>query len=440
MRSMDPEALDTIIDLSFSCDIAIDTLNDLLNYEKVESGLMTLDSKVFSVMPTLTKALHPFYIQARHANISLRLINNIEQDNTSPHHIFIKADECKICQVIRNLVSNALKFTPPNGDISVSVDFFYINDNNEESSESKYREIGSSKWLRIKVEDSGAGISHENLPRVFREIIQFSPGKLQRGGGSGLGLWISKAIIDMHKGHISVHSDGEGYGCTFTVDLPLHIVPEHSEVVSAPEAMRNSHADRLQLIYNARIAPTTTMHAIKPHMLTRSSSVEDQVEHEVYRGLSSPMVDAVTAFNTPDSRNTMHENTHCRENIRLLAVDDAIVNLKMMCRGLRSSGYKDVIQAENGEKALLLVQEAIACDNPFHVVLMDYQMPIMDGPTAAKHMREIGFTGKIYGVTGNALNKDIDYYLSQGANEVFTKPLSIKKLDNFILADYNAME
>ena len=75
--------------------------------------------------------------------------------------------------------------------------------------------------LYISVIDSGAGISTENQKKLFKEVIQFNPEKLQSGGGSGFGLYICKGIVDLHEGFLSVFSEGEGLGSTFTVQLPM---------------------------------------------------------------------------------------------------------------------------------------------------------------------------------------------------------------------------
>ena len=75
--------------------------------------------------------------------------------------------------------------------------------------------------LVIDFQDSGVGISAENQKRLFEEVVQFNPEKLQGGGGSGLGMCISKSIVDMHGGRVSVHSEGEGHGSTFRLEIPM---------------------------------------------------------------------------------------------------------------------------------------------------------------------------------------------------------------------------
>jgi len=123
----------------------------------------------------------------------------------------LSVDKFKMAQVVRNLISNSLKFTPKSGKITVTPAF-----------EPVTRDGG--KWrgtFSLSVADSGAGISEENQQRLFKEVVQFNPEKLQGGGGSGFGLFICKKIVSIHGGDITVFSEGEGCGTTFTITLPM---------------------------------------------------------------------------------------------------------------------------------------------------------------------------------------------------------------------------
>eukprot|EP01036_Dinobryon_divergens_P061858 gene61858-biopygen30522 len=103
----------------------------------------------------------------------------------------------------------------------------------------------------------------------------------------------------------------------------------------------------------------------------------------------------------------------------------------MLCRLLE--GRCDVtVEAEDGVVAVENMKMSIAKNCPFDLVLMDYQMPNMDGPTAARHMREMGFTGPIIGVTGNAQEADITHYIANGAEKVLIKPVDITVLEQTI--------
>jgi len=125
---------------------------------------------------------------------------------------------------------------------------------------------------------------------------------------------------------------------------------------------------------------------------------------------------------------------------RVLVVDDATSNRKMLCRVLRSR-CSSIVETDNGQKAVDIVKESmLASDSlvpnncqPFDLILMDFVMPVMDGPTAIKEIRGLGYTGLIFGLTGNALESDKELLLVNGANVVLTKPFDLGAFDQAIL-------
>ena len=116
---------------------------------------------------------------------------------------------------------------------------------------------------------------------------------------------------------------------------------------------------------------------------------------------------------------------------RFLIVDDVQLARKML-RRLLGDQCDSIDEAENGQAAVDLVRVSIASDCPYDIVLMDSQMPIMDGPTAAAAMRRLGFTGLIVGVSGHTLKEDTDRFLVHGANRVLQKPLILDELHQVI--------
>ena len=118
---------------------------------------------------------------------------------------------------------------------------------------------------------------------------------------------------------------------------------------------------------------------------------------------------------------------------RVLIVDDAPLNRKMMRRILESR-FDNLAEAENGQQALDMVRASLEQgeDARYDVITMDYQMPVMDGVTATRHIRQLGYTGQIIGVTGNALAEDVNTFLSSGADVVLTKPLTIAAFDEYL--------
>ena len=227
-------------------------------------------------------------------------------------------DKFKIDQVLRNLVSNALKFSPKGSTITLDASFVpekrlsrgagkittlpstteakrpnrdgdgksrslmdrwkgFINmvmgppntnpdpaqistmkdyENDVQKAASLGKVIQSGR-LVVKVTDQGAGISEANQKRLFKEVIQFNPEKLQAGGGSGFGLFITKGIVDLHQGQISVFSEGEEKGCTFTINIPMNrfvdppsnALPNSRRIASS---FRRSSHDIFQSVFSSK--------------------------------------------------------------------------------------------------------------------------------------------------------------------------------------------
>jgi len=128
-------------------------------------------------------------------------------------------DTFRIDQVIRNLITNAIKFTPPGGNVDIKISCVAAK---PEATRHKMGMVNMG-YFRVEVTDSGAGIDTKDKNEIFGEFIQFNRNEQQQEGGSGLGLWISRRIIDMHLGSIGFTSQGKGMGATFFVELPIYV-------------------------------------------------------------------------------------------------------------------------------------------------------------------------------------------------------------------------
>jgi signal transduction histidine kinase len=168
-------------------------INDILDLAKVEAGRMTLEPETFSLRDALTRALAMVRERAAAHQIALDLAMDENVD-------LITADERKVRQILLNLLSNAVKFTPDGGRIVVTA-------------------ARDDREVRIAVADSGLGIALEDQARVFEEFAQAQAGR-QASEGTGLGLTLSKKIVELHGGRIWVESQ-VGSGSTFTFALPL---------------------------------------------------------------------------------------------------------------------------------------------------------------------------------------------------------------------------
>eukprot|EP00607_Mallomonas_marina_P007615 CAMPEP_0182421366 /NCGR_PEP_ID=MMETSP1167-20130531/6728_1 /TAXON_ID=2988 /ORGANISM="Mallomonas Sp, Strain CCMP3275" /LENGTH=140 /DNA_ID=CAMNT_0024598427 /DNA_START=235 /DNA_END=657 /DNA_ORIENTATION=- len=113
---------------------------------------------------------------------------------------------------------------------------------------------------------------------------------------------------------------------------------------------------------------------------------------------------------------------------RVLVVDDVALNRRMVIRVIKCK-WSRIEEAEDGLVAVEMAQKAVAEGDPYELILMDYQMPKMNGPEAAEIMREEGHKAFIIGVTGNGLPADVEYFLSKGTDRVLIKPLKLELLD-----------
>ena len=394
---------------------AVDILNDLLCYEKLESGILELHKENIVVDSFLNNCVTMFSAQARECGVTITMITNatdrdivVTQDDSILSTSLLPtdgifADKFKMDQVIRNLMSNALKFTPRGGVVTIKATF--VQDSAIESARnqcdrqatsevvlppvpisrmtSKFMNIlhhrklnsianlddtdepnetvqaGLRGKLVVTVMDTGAGISKENQARLFNEIVQFNPEKLQAGGGSGLGLWITQEILNLHDGSISVSSEGEGKGSSFTMEIPM--------------------------IRHPQTAPRS------PEVLNRETSAD-------MRRAAQDVVQELSISDLGDSPILPHP-------FELLVVDDSRLCRKMLQKCLRADGHT-CCEAEDGLEAIAMVKERIGHGTgghgrPFDAVLMDFIMPNMDGPTATQEIRALGYTAPIFGVTGN---------------------------------------
>jgi CheY-like chemotaxis protein/anti-sigma regulatory factor (Ser/Thr protein kinase) len=319
-----------------------------------------------------------FQIQARSAQISLILENSIDTEAAVS-----EVDATKISQVIRNIISNALKFTPVGGFVVVSI---------------VTKDDG--KRIRIDVKDSGVGMKKADRQRLFSEVVQFNPKELQDGQGSGLGLFLSRKIVDMHGGAIGVDLDWEGQGSIFYMELLTTDKPE----VNPRGTVRGHLGDCLT---NLLVCVARRLSA-KFHAINSSADGAPQ-------SFEQTMADIVRPY--PESG-----------GLRLLVCDDAVLCRKFHRRILMSTrSIGEIIDASNGLEAVDIIRDAVTNGLQIHGILIDSSMPFMNGTTAVKIMREIGYIGKIFGITGNAFQSDIDDFLNHGVNEVLIKPLSMEK-------------
>ena len=216
---------DTLNSCQEACAIGCDIVNDLLNFEKLAAGLVTLEKMPMVLSTYVQGVLNPFYVSASAKNLVLdfqyTVVGNGQElvvDHPENVTDVVEIDSVKMSSVLRNLLSNAIKFAQETIVVKVSV----VRKLEAQMIASDDDQACSSGHAVISVKDDGAGISSGNLSRLFQEGVQFNANELQKGGGSGFGLYIAKGIVDLHtNSRMWAESDGEGKGATFFVKLPL---------------------------------------------------------------------------------------------------------------------------------------------------------------------------------------------------------------------------
>mmetsp|Transcript_24811 Transcript_24811/g.41455 ORF Transcript_24811/g.41455 Transcript_24811/m.41455 type:complete len:1156 (+) Transcript_24811:410-3877(+) len=387
-------------------------------------------------------------------------------------------DSARLGQVLRNLVSNALKFTPMGGKVTVSVRWVSdgMPDAEVKVADSSYELLDHPRAgsIRISVTDSGAGLTDKQLAEIGCEGVQFNANQLQAGQGSGLGLFISKGIIEQHGGALTVTSDGLRKGATFSVELPLFEYTNYPSTSTNPSNAAGAGA----------ITTTTGVEGGLPAIPTMmnqndvGSSLEDAIDAtaagDVELGLPTGAHGAVASMQesqsigtslvalTGDSSDdkkgdatvslTLKHSNHqqqqrqlmqqqqkqstetyalCERYKKLLVVDDSPLNRKMLCRVLKAKGFT-CCQAEDGQQAIDMYKSLVAEGEPVDGILMDFEMPVMNGPTATKHLRNMGCTKLICGVTGNVLPEDVHFFRQHGADAVLAKPLIFEDFETVL--------
>jgi len=363
-----------------NADTAVGVLNDLLQYDKVESGTLHLEKSAVPIFELVERTAAEFRNSAKLKNIDYALdyaplledqhqvfdaivsAKELPQEIKNRHAI---GDATRLEQVLRNLISNAIKFSPDGGKLCIRMISEAVA--TEPTGETMDVTLHAGDrvqcfdggTLRIEVTDTGAGMSPDQLKNLFKEGVQFDVNKLQAGKGSGLGLYIAKGILEQHGGSLEASSDGIGRGTTFTMSIPLFYIPD------------------------------TGLHE----------------NEESQRTVDWDMLDP----------------------LNILVVDDAKLNRKLLSRLLRNHGNV-CDEAENGRIAVDRVIEVKKKGVRFDAILMDYEMPEMNGAEAARELRAMGCDSFIIGITGSLFSEDVANFKRCGANAVLPKPLDLKAL------------
>ena len=341
-------------------------LNEILDFSKIEAGKMTLTHEPVSLESVLESVTELFAPKAREKNIELscRIAEDVPE--------LIMGDAARLRQVLVNLVSNAVKFTEE-GHVSILLGTEYCWDHNKLT-------------LKFSVMDTGIGIPPEKQPLLFQSFSQLHPSINRKYGGTGLGLAICKRLVELMDGAIAVESV-EGEGSNFYFTLPILIDNE-------PDKGAKETAD-------------------PPDPASVPDNPEDPEE---YAGLAHAQAAAGRELVLPEVETLPDAKFG---PLRILIAEDHPVNQKLLLTMLRTRGYAADV-ADNGNGALQAVLR-----EPYDLVFMDVQMPVMSGFTATVRIRQQApreHQPYIAAVTAYARDEDKERCLAVGMDDFVSKP------------------
>ncbi|HEY0944366.1 MAG TPA: response regulator [Opitutaceae bacterium] len=479
--NLDLEQRDFVNTIRTSGEALLTIINDILDFSKIESGKMELEHVPFDLAMCIEEALDLFSVPA--AAKKLEPGYCIEPDVPA----WIVGDVTRLRQVIVNLVNNAVKFTP-SGNIDIVV-------RRRHSTAASDLELASGQMLlEFAIRDTGIGIAADRVDRLFKPFSQVDSSTTRRFGGTGLGLAICHRLCALMGGSIRVDSTvGRGSSFVFTIrtepgqpqgESPLQLLPEKIrgarvlclddnavirrrlatffeaagvdffDAATVPEALKlldRSAPFRLALadvallgtadgaILQARIdalsIPTvlllppgqTTAHAFtdRRNLATAAKPLKTLTLVRALQSLLQPHLPASNGSTPPIEARTLAEDIP----LDVLLVEDNAVNQKVALRFLDRLGYRADAVA-NGLEAVTASE-----GRHYQLILMDLQMPEMDGFEASRQIRRrlpAGRQPRIVALTANALQGDRELCIAAGMDDYITKPVKLHELGEVI--------
>ncbi len=464
--SLDEKQSEFVNTIKISGENLLSIINNILDYSKIESGKLELEHSEFNTREVVENVLD--VIASLNHNDNLELVYTMDAD--VPNYLI--ADVNRLQQVLVNLVGNALKFTEK-GEILISL---------------KLIEMSSRDLLEISIKDTGIGIPEDRLNRLFQSFSQVDASTTRKYGGTGLGLVISKKLVEAMGGTIHVESE-VNKGTTFTFSLEVEksnreVVPfettyfKDKKVFILDDNHTNLKILKKQcesqgMIVHAETNPSAILKlipklgsfdfGIMDMQMPKTNGVEvtkqirkqwsneelpiillssihelsDANDKELFNlYLTKPVKQSQLIMNLDylfsNSKRQHTESPHNEtakdytKNIRVLLAEDNLINQKVATKILERLGIKPDI-AINGFEALEMTK-----NNAYDLIFMDMEMPVMDGIDSTIRIRAeketLPKTPIIIAMTANALQEDRDRCLKAGMDDFLTKPITLESV------------
>ena len=469
--NLNNEQQEYVRQIQFSTNVLLSLVNDILDFTKIKSHQITLESIPYDVVDLTEQVVDLVSMEAFGKGIELV----VDSDYKLPQ--LVTGDPTRIQQVLLNIIKNAVKFTQC-GYIHVALT------------------CKDEKTLLFEIADTGIGIPEEKRGKLFTDYYQAETSTTRKYGGTGLGLAICKGLISAMHGEIGVRTNPDG-GSVFWFTVPFiaaQNLPAPNTTVAVPPNTRilivddsilavNSIRQKLNSLglYNITCAKDAAeallkiknaSHLGKPFSLVfidmslpkvdgwhlaweiKECNFNDAklyllvpegqmgaeakmklinlfdgylykpVKRHLVQSLLNDIYDVPTDLETVDAKQPKASETAATENgasitegMTVLVAEDHPLNRKLIVTFLTKLGAP-VIEAENGKQAV----EAVEKNHAINMIFMDIQMPIMDGIEASKHIRARGFAGIIVACTANNDEDDFELYRKSGMNDILVKP------------------
>ncbi|MGS2719208.1 7TM diverse intracellular signaling domain-containing protein [Paraglaciecola aestuariivivens] len=457
--ALPPEKQEQVSIINAAADNLLNIVNDVLDFSKIEAGKLKINNHPFSPNDMLEDLVS---IMAKSAHLKhLEFIYNVE-----PLPEKLIGDSYRIKQILNNLLGNALKFTD-HGFISLSAS-------------GKTLEHGIYE-IELKVEDSGIGISRQDQRKLFAAFSQVDDALNRSYQGTGLGLVICQELVKLMRGELSLSST-PNIGSVFTVTIRANLlntnlslkpdsewcdknviyfdpnpmsrqcgskilrhlganiigveslaylksIEQHSDIVfvSVPasreimlpsilEATRHLNADNFVLLYSGL------------ESFSMRSDLSQYFSHKIRMPLTLNKLTNINRTPEDSTSDKLHKRLMSLPTAKVLAVDDMEINLRLLTTWLKNTRLQLTL-AYSGHDAVAQCQE-----NEFDLILMDVQMPNMDGLEASKLIRqtELNLGTPIIAVTAHAFKEEQDRLLASGMDDYLPKPINLSDLIDLI--------
>jgi CheY-like chemotaxis protein len=441
-----------------SSDNLLKIVNDILDLSKIQADKIELESIPFSLIKHLEKAIEPHAARALERGIEYSAFI----DPTLP---IINSDPTKLTQVITNLIGNAVKFTNEGGTVDIDA--------------RKIKESDTSVMVRFSIKDSGIGITPEQKEKIFEPFSQADISTTREFGGTGLGLTITRNIIEQMGGELDVVSE-PGRGSEFFFELTferahddeniqnelegLHLAYYHSGQSTLRQMERNlalyarAAGARFRMVNDRELdmlddvdillldfTDMDTQENIEKLLwqgkrtvllstMAHKHAVDDlssRVERIVYRPLTaSKLIRACLHANGQGDRPEAQEkgmHPVILEGMHILVAEDNPINQKLIGRVLDGMGIIATL-VNNGKEAL-----EMRMAQTFDAILMDIQMPVMSGSESTQEILQYEYSHgiphvPIIALTANALQGDKERYMREGFDDYISKPVNLDQL------------